>query len=384
MNDLPRDGHHSPTPNIDSDLWNKINALMDLVLPLEDSVNTLPFVGPTSDNVNLLVSIGQVTKNLLVATTASDVVTSLEHLVALSSISVRILEDCDCVDALRLQHLHSNLKLIPGVSLEALTWCHNHPVVPGSNTPPLNAGRNVVVGSSDRLNLFTLELLRPIKATATFSGGNTANALVDSVVVDPGNEKRNFDVRHLVDSDLLSCLEVLVDLVAKLHVSVTLTLSTSQTCVGPAELALVKEMVDSLTCITPSTTLAGLRISVNRMLVAESSLGKALQTCSDAGTAKDLVGLLVKVTLKLGDLCGPSKTIVHQSTGSLLPTSRRVIVTSRLPSRSPTTTTPFSVTVGLPITTTAAVPASSDEVTLSLNNLLSGLGLGQVKSVITV
>jgi hypothetical protein len=77
----------------------------------------------------------------------------------------------------------------------------------------------------------------------------SSNGLVDSFGTGPHNAKR--DPRNLVDPNLLSCLEVLVNLVAKLHVSITLTLSTSQPCIGSAELALVKEMVDALTLHHP-------------------------------------------------------------------------------------------------------------------------------------
>jgi len=371
------------TPQIDSDLSNKIAALVQSVIALQDDLASLPLDGrPSSVELNLFVSIDQV---LLNATTVADVVSSLEYLVAVSNDNVQILENCGCIDSFGLQQLYNNLKHVLGLALEALTWCHSRPVVPGPNTPSLanKTGGNipVVVGLPDRLNHLALNS----SGLITLGGG-----ISNTNQVDIDRKPRN-----LVDPDLLSCLEVLVNLVATLHVSITLTLSTGQPYFGSAELGFVKEMVDSLTCITPSTTQAGILISVNRILVAESSLGKALETCSDAGTAKYLVELLVKitkVTLQLGDLCRTLKpTLIHYSTATPLATTSRSfrIVASRPAShRPPTSTTPFSVTVGRPTETRSlptAVPTwpslSNDEIIVSLDHLLSTLALEGIKGV---
>lgn len=376
-------GPDSPTPKIDSDLSNRITALVQLVIALQDDLTSLPLDGRLSSiDLNLF---GQVAKVLLNATTVADIVAPLEQLVALSNDSIQILENCGCID---LQQLHYNLKHILGVALEALTWCHSQPVVPGSKTPSLanktSGNVPVVVGLPDRLNHLSLDS----SGLITLGGiGGVISNRNDHVGIDR-------KPRNIVDPNLLSCLEVLVNLVAKLHVSITLTLPSSQPCVGSAELGFVKEMVDSLTCITPSTTLADILISVNRILMAESSLEKALEICSDGGTTKDLVEVLVKitkVTLQLGDLCGSSKTtLIHHSTATLLPaTSRSVrIVTSRSSHHTPTTTTPTvgSATETRPLP--AAVPtrpsSSNNEIIVSLNHLLSTLGLGRIRGVIAV
>jgi hypothetical protein len=387
------EGHHPPTPSIDSNLSDKIAALAHLVIVLQDDLTAFP---PAPVDVNLLVSIGQVTKNLLNATTASDVIASLEHLAALSDASVHILENCGCIGSLGLQQMHSNLRHILGVASEAFTWCHSHPIVPGSNAPPLanstDANVPVEVGLSDLLNRLSLGLLGPIGATTAVAGlggglSNTANGLLDSLNIGPHNAKRGLiakiNPRNLIDPSLLSCLEVLVNLMAKLWVSATLGLSSSQPCIGSSELALVKEMANALTSITPSTTIPAMLTHVNRMLVAESSLEKALQTCSDG---EDLVEVLVKIskaTLHLSDLCGSSMLVEHSS---LLPTTSRTVTSAR---RLPSTATPLSFVTRLPTgtrTSSMAIstwPASSDdEVIVALNHLLSSFGLGAIKGVV--
>ena len=333
---LGLDDHHTPTSNIDSDLLNQIIALAHLAIDMQNRPTGLPLVGDSASIDANLLAIGRVTKNLLSATTVSDIVTSLELLVALSNVSVQILENCGCIDSLGVQQLHSNLNHMLGVALEARTWCRSHPVVPGSSMLPLvnTTGDDVavVVGLSDLLNSLSLGLLQPIKVSTTLDGlgeglGNTANSLLASVGIDPNNAKRgvidDINERGIVNLDLLSCLEVLVNLVAQLQTSMSLALPT-QPSIGSAELSLVKEMVDALACITPSTAIPTMRISVNKILVAESSLRKTLQTCSDAGMIKDLMDKITKVTLRLGDICGSSgTTLVHHST-TLLPTSRLV------------------------------------------------------------
>jgi len=259
------------------------------------------------------------------------------------------------------------------------------------------------------------------------------------------NAKRTVSttVDALLDASLLSQVKILVTLGLNLGGAVrTIPSSTTSACPGGLN-TLVAEIVAYIEAISKTSTTSSLLAYTEKLIGADAALQNLLGKCTHRDGLDDLVAYLVLITeaaLGLETSCGPQPTAVPHSiiatvphsTGSSVPHSTGASVPhSTHPATSVShTPTPISsvhhtsahstaitgphtsashpgasisisvgVSVGTPVPTAPHTPShpaptvvhpnpptsgSNNDLIVSLNHLLSSLGLSGVKGVVSV
>ena len=405
----------NPNVTIAPDLLAQIVGLVDLVLNLQGNSASLPplpasssgssissatYPAPTapshpahspsgtpSVDVGLIAAIVQALLDILQAPTVSSLISAVDGLVNVNNLVKGALGQCGCVDALRLRPLVANLDAIDNAALEMQNWCHNHLVpvpsssitasVPHSSGPATTNINNdpIIVGLSDLLTGATLGLLGPVTAGATVDGlgsglSDTVNGLLAGLGIGPFNFKReglplsvDANATATVNSDLLTQIEDLVGLVAKLEGSCTSPSSSGgptstshpQDSVDPG---LVANIVQATTDLLQSPTVNSLVTSTDQLINACTALANVFAGCGCVAylgldNAVEYLALITKAALGLKNWYAANPIVISPSSSTIL---------SSLPPKE---------SGDLPIV-------------LGLNHLLDGLGLGDIKSVTSI
>jgi hypothetical protein len=406
----------NPNVTIAPDLLAQIVGLVDLVLNLQGNSGSLPplsasssgshipssssatYPAPTapshpahslsgtpSVDVGLIATIVQALLDILQAPTVSSLISAVDGLVNVNSLVKGALGQCGCVDALKLRPLVANLDAIDKAALEMQNWCHNHLVgAPSSSITALHSSGPattninddpIIVGLSDLLTAATLGLLGPVTAGATVDGlgsglSDTVNGLLAGLGIGPFNFKReglplsvDANTTATINSDLLTQIEDLVGLVAKLEGSCTspspsggpTSTSHPQDSVDPG---LVANIVSATIDLLQSPTVNSLVTSTDQLINACTALANVFAGCGCVAYLglDDAVEYLTHITeaaLGLKNWYATNPIVISPSL-STIPSS-------------------------LPPKESGDLP-----IVLGLNHLLDGLGLGDIKSVTSI
>ena len=420
----------NPNVTIAPDLLAQIVGLVDLVLNLQGNSGSLPplpasssgshipstswatYPAPTASshpahspsgtppvNVGFIAAIVKATLSILQAPTVSSLVSAVDGLVNVNSLVKGALDECACIDGLGLRPFLANLDAIVNAALELQNLVGVSPssttaLVPHSALATTNINDDpIIVGLSDLLTGATLGLLGPVTAGATVDGlgsglSDIVNGLLASLGIGPPNVKReglplsmDANTTATVNSDLLTQIEDLVGLVAKLEGSCTspspsdgpTSTSHPQDSVDPG---LVANIVQATTDLLQSPTVNSLVTSTDQLINACTALANVFTGCDCVAylgldDAVEYLALITEAALGLKNWCVTNPIVVGGTTLSI--------------STATHTRTLVSVPSSSTIPSSLPPPESGDlPIVIGLNHLLAGLGLGGIKSVTTV
>ncbi|KAF8154580.1 hypothetical protein B0H34DRAFT_529480 [Crassisporium funariophilum] len=391
---------------VDPQLLAQIESLLGLVgnlqahsshLPIPSGAGSLPSI-----NTNLVDGIVNGTIALVNAATSSSLVTGINDLAHINSVVQGSLSNCGCVHSLGLEALVADLNKVVNATLDMQSWCHTHAVATPASTHP--GSSSTTPSPSSPLLIATTDYAPIAVGLSHLLTGAGVTGAVQSVNELGGGLDTTTTVNSTAHPDLLAQVEGIVGLVVKLAGAMAVASPSSTSILPPTvssllDPSLMANIVTNTAHLVQSPTMAILFNNIDDLVAADSALQHAVTGCA----CMHLLGLedawdyLLKVSesaLELKSWCLSNPSVVSQ-------------VRAPVSSVSHPSGTVFSIGIGTPTGVahpssshpTISIPSHSTSspsspsstplandlpIVLDLDHLLSGLGLGGIKSVSTV